>query len=179
MKRIFSVVMGCALITIACAVAVNALSVNQTISNLNIRDANDNPASLPAFGSKVLTIFYNDAEASDISDPISDALKAQNFPESKTLGIGIANLKDSAAPNWLIRKMVQRKIAKYNATILTDVDNTVANVWGLGSCDNKSICVIIGKDKKVKYMKYFDKHNPATQGDINTIVSLVGEQVNK
>jgi len=173
MKRNFIVVMGSVLITLAGFIAVNALSVNQVASNLNIRDANDQPATIPDFGSKVLTIIYGDSDASDISDPISDALKAKNFPESKNRGIGIANLKDSPAPNWLIRKIVQSKIKKYQATILTDVDLTVANSWGLGNCNNKSVFIILGKDKKVKYLKYFDKKNLPTQGDIDFVVNLV------
>lgn len=157
--------------------ALYALSVNQGLSNLNIRDANDKPTSIPDFGSKVLTIFYNDAEASDLSDPMADALKAKNFPESKNRGIGIANLKDSVAPNWLIRKIVRGKIAKYNSTILTDVDQTVARSWGLGDCNNKSICIIVGKDSKVKYVKFMDKYHPATQADIDQVVKVVADLV--
>lgn len=125
----------------------------------------------------MLTVFYNDAEAADLSDPVSDALKAKNYPESKALGVGVANLKDSFAPNSAIRMMMRKKIAKYNATILTDVDRTVAGVWSLGDCNNKSVCVIIGKDKKIKYVKYFDKHHPATQSDIDGRVKLVGDLI--
>ena len=162
---------------IACAVSLSALSVNQSVTNLSIKDANNRPASIPDLGSKVLTIFYNDAEASDLSDPMADALKAKNYPESKTRGIGIANLKDSVAPNWLIRKIVRSKIEKYNSTILTDDNQTIAKAWGLGDCNNKSICIIIGKDSKVKYMKYMDKYHPATQADVNYVVKLVGDLV--
>lgn len=162
---------------VAGTAALYAISVNQPISNLSIRDANDRPSSIPDFGSKVLTIFYNDAEASDLSDPMADALKAKKYPESKTRGIGIANLKDSVAPNWLIRKIVRSKIEKYNSTILTDVDQTLARSWGLGDCNNKSICIIIGKDSKVKYLKFMDKYHPATQADVDYVVKLVGDLV--
>ena len=162
---------------IAGTASLNAISVNQSLSNLNIRDANDKPSSIPDFGSKVLTIFYNDAEESDLSDPMADALKAKNFPESKNRGIGIANLKDSVAPNWLIRQIVRGTIAKYNSTILTDVDLTVPRSWGLGDCNNKSICIIVGKDAKVKYVKYMDKNHPASQADIDQVVKVVSELV--
>lgn len=177
MKRNLIALTGSLLITLFGFIAVNALSVGQVVSNLNIKDANDQPATIPDFGSKVLTIVYGDSDASDYSDPISDALKAKNFPESKNRGIGIANLKDSPVPNWLIRKIVQSKIKKYQATILTDVDLTVANSWGLGSCNNKSVFIILGKDKKIKYIKYFDKKNRPNQGDIDTVVNLVDSLV--
>jgi len=178
MKKKFRILTLClCALMVAGTSALNAISVNQTLSNLTIRDANDNPTTIPDFGSKVLTIFYNDAEASDLSDPMADALKAKNFPASKNRGIGIANLEESVAPNWLIRKIVRKKIAKYNSTILTDVDRTVAKSWGLGYTNNKSICIIIGKDKKVKYVKYMDKKHPATQDDINYVVSVVEKLV--
>ncbi len=178
MKRNFRILALCLCAAIVTAsAALYALSVNQSLSNLSIKDANDQPASIPDFGAKVLTIFYNDAEASDLSDPMSDALKAKNYPETKTRGIGIANLKDSVAPNWLIRKIVKSKIAKYNSTILTDSDLTVARSWGLGDCNNKSICIVIGKDSKVKYMKFMDKYHPASQADIDQVVKVVGDLV--
>ncbi|HOQ12654.1 MAG TPA: YtfJ family protein [Spirochaetota bacterium] len=176
MKR-FSKSLIAFLAVIIASASLYALSVGQSVSNVTIRDANDNPATIPDLGAKVLTIFYNDAEAADISDPMSDALKAKNYPETKTRGIGIANLKDSVAPNWVIRKIVQSKIKKYNSTILTDVNLTLANSWGLGYCNNKSICIIIGKDSKVKYIKYMDKNNPPSQADIDYVVKLVGDLI--
>ncbi len=177
MKKYIRIVALSLLAALAAGTALYAISVNQPLSNLNIKDANDAPTKIPDFGSKVLTIFYNDAEAADLSDPMSDALKARNFPESKNRGIGIANLKDSVAPNWLIRKMIRGKIAKYNTTILTDVDLTVPRSWGLGDCNNKSVCIIIGKDSKVKYVKYLDKYHPATQADIDQVVKVVSDLV--
>jgi uncharacterized protein len=173
MKRNLIAVLGSMMIALIGFVPAHALYVGQTAPNLNIRDANDQPATIPAFGSKVLTVVYGDSDASDISDPISDALKAKNFPESKNIGIGIANLKDSPVPNWVIRGLVKRKIEQYKATILTDVDLTTASTWGLGDCNNKSVFIVIGKDKKVKYIKYFDKYHKPTQDDINTVVALV------
>lgn len=177
MKKYLRIVALSLLAAAVAGTALYAISVNQSLSNLNIKDANDVPARIPDFGSKVLTIFYNDTEAADLSDPMSDALKAKNFPESKNRGIGIANLKDSVAPNWLIRKIIKGKIAKYNTTILTDVDQTVPRSWGLGDCNNKSVCIIIGKDSKVKYVKYLDKYHPATQADIDQVVKVVADLV--
>ena len=177
MKR-KSIILTCSLlITLAGFTAANALSAGQEIANVNIKDANNNPSSIPEFGSKILTIIYCDTDTSDLADPMSDALKAKNYPRTKSIGTGIANLKDSPVPNWVIRKIVQRKIEKYNETILTDVDNTVARSWGLGDCNNKSVFIILGKDKKVKYIKTFDKYNKPTQADCDYVVRLVGDLV--
>ncbi len=173
MKRNLIAVLGSLLITLAGFVALHALSAGQDVSNPSIKDVNSQPASIPDFGAKVLTVVYSDSDASDISDPISDALKAKKFPETKNRGVGIANLKDSPVPNWIIRKIVKGKIEKYQATILLDEDLTVPGAWGLGNVNNKSVFVVIGKDKKVKYIKMFDKNNKPNQGDIDTVVNLV------
>jgi uncharacterized protein len=173
MKRTIIAFTGALLITLTAFIAAHALSVGQTVSNVTIRDAKDKPASIPDLGAKVLTIVYGDSDAADFSDPISDALKAKNFPESKNRGIGIANLQDSPAPNWIIRKIVQSKIEKYKATILTDVDLTFAKEWGLGDCNNKSVFIVVGKDQKVKYINYFHKNKKPGQNDIDTVVNLV------
>ncbi len=173
MKRKSIILISSIILTLAGFIAAYAVSVGQELQNVNIRDAYDKPATIPDFGSKVLTLIYCDTDASDISDPISDALKARNYPKSTNLGIGIADLKNSPVPNWVIRQIIKRKIAKYDATILTDVDLTVAKAWGLGDCNNKSNVIILGKDKKVKYAKTFDKNNKPTQNDIDTVVKLV------
>lgn len=146
-----------------------AISIGQTVSNVKIRDANNKPAYIPNLGSKVLSVFYNDADAADLNDPLADALKAKKFNEAKYQGIGIANLEDSKAPNFIIRKIVQGKIEKYNSTILTDPDLILAKAWNLGNCNNTSVVVIIGKDKKVKYV-----HKGAVRGnEIKKVVDLV------
>lgn len=152
---------------------LDAANVGDTVSNVTIRDAADNPAQVPDLGAKVLTIFYNDADAADLSDPISDALKAKKFPEAQYRGQGIANLKDSKAPNFIIRKVIKGKEQKYNTKILTDPDYSLKNAWGLANCNDASVCMVIGKDRKVKYIKYFRKNAPADAAEIAKIVGLV------
>ena len=174
MKRNFFTILGSVLVIMAGFTMTYALTVGQSVSNLNIRDSKDKPATIPGLGSKVLTIVYTDSDAADICDPISDALKARNYPPAKQLGIGISNMKDSPAPNWLIRKIIDGKIEKYKVPILTDVDLTVPQAWGLGNdVNNKSIFIVIGTDKKVKYVKFFDKYHKPAQADIDTVVNLV------
>jgi len=153
------------------SVFLNAASVGQVLSNVQVRDANNKPATIPHMGTKLISIFYNDADAADINDPLADAIKAKKFPDAKYKGMGIANLKDSKAPNFLIRKIVQGKIKKYNTTILTDPDLILAKKWGLGDCNNTSVFILIGKDNRVKYVK-----KGAIRGEeINKIVNLIEE----
>ena len=82
--------------------------------------------------------------------------------------MGIVNMKDSKAPNFLIRKIIKGKIEKYNTTILTDTD-LILPTAGFGDCNNQSVCVIIGKDKAVKYYK-----NGGVRGaEIDQVVKIV------
>lgn len=154
---------------------VNAASVGQTLSNVKIRNANDNPVWIPDFGKKVLSIFYADPEGADLNDPLADAIKAKKFPKSKYRGIGIANLKDTWKPNSLIRMMVRRKIAKYNSTILTDPNRIVPGKWGLGNCDDTSVVIIIGKDKKVKFIK----KGKVRGSGIVKVLNLIASEIKK
>ncbi len=52
--------------------------------------------------------------------------------------------------NFVIRKIIKGKVEKYKSTILTDIDLTLPNAWGLGNRKGKSVFVLIGKDKKIK-----------------------------
>ncbi len=146
----------------------HAANVGQELSNVQIRDAQNKPAWIPDFGEKVLAVFYNDADEADMNDPLADAIKAKNLAESKYRGIGIADLKDTKAPNFLIRKIIQGKIEKYRSVILTDPDLTLPRAWDLGDCNNTSVVIVIGKDQKVKYIK----KGPIRGAEIDMIVRL-------
>ncbi len=154
-----------------------AAAVGQELSNPQIRDANDNPATIPNFGTHVIALTYADSSASDLGDPLNDAMKAKKYDKNVYQGLGVANMKDSAVPNWVIRKLVRNKIEKYKSTILTDADHTLAKAWGLGNCKDKSVFILIGKDKKVKYIRYTDKTKPWTKPEIDAVLKLVDELI--
>ena len=128
-----------------------ALNIGDTVNDLPLKDANDAPARIPDLGKKTLTLFYTDPDVKDQNDPFADYLKAQNLPKDVYRGIGVVNLKDTWLPNSLIRSLVRDKIKKYDSTILTDPDKTLPSRWGLGNCDDKSVVIVIDKNKKVLY----------------------------
>lgn len=174
------VVFGCAIIAFAVGVgSVNAASVGQEVSNPQIRDANDKPANIPDFGTHVVALTYADSSVSDLGDPLNDAIKAKKYSKDEFSGLGVANMKDSTAPNFLIRKIVKGKIEKYKSVILTDVDLTLAKAWGLGNCKAKSVFVLIGKDKKIKYLRYTDKNNPWNKTEIDAVLKIMDDLIIK
>jgi len=174
------VVFGCAIIAFAAGGEyVNAALVGQELSNPQIRDADDNPATIPDFGTHVIGLFYSDSGASDLGDPLADTIKAKKYSEDVYRGLGVANMKDSAEPNFIIRSIIRGKIEKYKSTILTDVDLTIPQTWGLGNCKNKSVFLLIGKDRKVKYLKFVDKDTPWSSAEINSVIKIIDTLLKK
>ncbi len=142
-----------AVLTLAGYHALHAAAVGQVLQNVTIQDANGKPSQIPQFGKKVISIFYNDANTADIGDPLADAIKAKNYPDLNYDGIGIANCKDSKGlPDWAIRAVLRMKIKKYKSTMLADVNHGIKNAWNLGDCNNTCVVLIIGKDRRVKYV---------------------------
>jgi hypothetical protein len=170
------IVFGCAIIIFTSGVgSVNAAAVGGEVGNVQIRDANNNPSYIPGIGSKVVGLFYTDTESADVGDPLADMIKARNY--DKNTGLGIANLKDSPAPNFIIRSVIQGKIKKYNSVILTDADLTLPKVWGLGYVNDKSVFILIGKDRKVKYIAYKDKNNRWGAAEMNSVIKMIDDLV--
>ena len=166
-----------ALATLAAALASPALAraaeAGELLQNVELRDGSDKAARIPDFGVKVLALFYTDADEKDMNDPLADAIKARKFDETKYRGIGVVNLADSKAPNFLIRRAVREKIEKYKSTILTDPDRSVAAAWKLGDCNNTSVFVLVGKDGKVVH----EQRGPIRGDDIPKIVEMIAKLV--
>lgn len=141
------------LVALLAAGTASAATVGQAVPAVTIRDANDQPASIPDFGSKVLAIFISDPDKADLNDEFADTLKAANLDKSVYRGVGVAELADTILPNSMIRAIVRGKIEKYNATILTDVDHTLPTRWGLGDTNGTGVVVILNKAGVVQYVK--------------------------
>jgi predicted transcriptional regulator len=148
-----------------------AAGVGSVVANVDVRDSVNNAAKIPDLGAKVLTVFYTDADAADLQDPLSDALKAKKYGDVIYRGQGIVNLKDSKAPNWLIRRIIKGKEQKYDTKILTDPDNILKTAWGLADCNNAAVVIVIGKDSKIKYINYLRKTIDAAE--VAKVVALV------
>jgi hypothetical protein len=163
-----------AAVALAATCPAFAASVGDEVQEVPLRDHDDRPAALPDFGAKVLVIFYADADVADMNDPLADALDAKKFDESKYRGMGVANLRDSKAPNFIIRGIIKGKVEKYKSTILSDPDLSLCSAWALGNCNNTSIVLVVGKDKKVKHLQ----RGPIRAKELESFVSLVEGLVN-
>jgi len=161
--------LGAILITILVPIRALALKVGDTVSSVQVRDANNNSAWIPDIGKKVISLFYTDPDVKDQNEKFREELKAQKLDLSKYRGMGVANLKDTWKPNFIIRKVIRGKMEKFKSLILTDTDHTLKNKWNLGDCNEKDVVIIIGKDRKVKYFK----PGPMSEGDRKQALQLV------
>lgn len=152
-----------------------ALKAGDGVSNLKLRDGENEPASIPDFGRKVLTIFYTDPDVKDQNEPFRDALKAAALDKELYRGLGVVNMKDTWKPDFAIRKVIRDKIAKFKSVILADPDYTLRNAWRLGDCDEKDVVIVIGKDSKVKYVKM----GKVAPSEYATIIALIQEEMKK
>lgn len=164
------------------AAPCNEVTVGTTLAAATIQDANKQPAAIPNLGEKVLLVLYTDPDVADQNDPFADMVKAQHFDETYYKSIGIANMADAPAkPNWIIRAIVRSKIKKYNVTILTDPDRSLINQWQLCDCNNKSVVILIGKDKKLKYFKKgsirTDKDPTTGKSEADKVIELLKKEI--
>lgn len=154
MKKLYRAITMFSIITIGAVIAL-AATIGQVVATVQIMDAYKKPVTIPNIGTKVVAVYYNDYEGADVNDPSADVLKNAKLDEKTFYSCGIANLKDN--PMWLadgiVRLVVKGKVEKYKTDIFLDKNHAVKNAWNLGDCDNGSVTIVIGKDKKIKYLK--------------------------
>jgi hypothetical protein len=146
------------------------------LKNPEVRDARDQPATLPEWGKKVLLVMYTDPDEADQNDAFADAVKAADLPKDQFQSMGVANMQDAPAkPNWIIRRVVRKKIEKYNTTILTDPKHLLIDAWNLGKCDDLSVVLLIDKKGTLRYF-HKGKLDDAERGKALTLLrSLIEE----
>jgi len=158
-----------------CSLSAFAVEPGETVKPVELRNYDDSAAPIPDFGKKIIALFYGDADVSDMNDPMADALKAKEFDKTVYRGLGVANMQDSKAPNFLIRSIVKGKVEKYKATILLDQNLSLATAWGFGDCNNTSVFIVIGADEKVKYIH----KGPIRGAEVEAATKLVEGLVNE
>jgi len=150
-----------------------ALKVGDKVKTVKVKDANDNPAWIPDIGRKIVTLFYTDPDEKDMNEPFRNRLKAAKLDKRYYRGMGVANLKDTWKPNWIIRSIIRRKIKKFKSLILTDTDHTLKRRWRLGNCNDKDVVIVIGKDRRVKYIKKYKMSSAAQAKTLKLVKRLI------
>ncbi|MCK7511213.1 MAG: hypothetical protein MZV70_48870 [Desulfobacterales bacterium] len=99
------------------------LKVGDKASDFNLKDSTGKEYSLdhPQFKGKVLYIAYVDPDEKDMNNHVEDALKkereAGGLDKTRYEGFGIANLKATNLPNFIIKSIIKSKQEKTGAII--------------------------------------------------------------
>lgn len=153
--------------------------VGTVVKPLTISDSNDKPKEIPFIGEYVITVFYTDPDVKDVNEPLSVALKEKNYPATKYKGVGIGNCSDTWLPNAAIRMGVRKKQEKYpGAVILLDQGKLVSKEWGLGDCDDAGVVIVIGKDKRIRYVKAV-KTEEESKSIIGQVTKVIDQELAK
>jgi predicted transcriptional regulator len=124
-----------------------------SVKSVTVSDADKNAKAFE-LGGKPTVFYYIDPDASSVNDPLSDEMKSRTLPRDRFTQVAVVNAKDTWIPTATIRSGVRKNNKPNGPLILIDEDKTVANAWGLGDCNNTCILMIIGKDNKVKFVRY-------------------------
>ncbi len=158
--------------TVSAAMAAE-LKVGDKAADFSLKDPAGKAYTLqsPEFKGKVISIFYAGTGEADDNNPAQDALHNDKGLDRKTgyVGIGVANLKSSLVPNFVIKSVIKRKQEKTGATILLDPDYTLINLWGLKN--KASNVVVLDKDRICRYL-YKGK---MPQAEIAKLLSVIKE----
>ncbi|MCP4131640.1 MAG: hypothetical protein GY754_11735 [bacterium] len=158
---------------------LHAASVGQSLGSVKIINPSDKPAWIPQIGKKVLTIMYTDPDEKDVNDPLSNAIKGKNYSKEKYLGIGIGNCKDTWIPNAAIRYKARGKAKQFKGSvILLDEKRAVSKKWGLGNCDDLGVVIVVGKDRKIKFIKKI-KNKAESRAIISAVLKVIDEEIAK
>lgn len=152
------------------------LPVGTVLANIELETAKKQLQFLPDFGQKVVIVFYVDPDKYDINDPVCDAIENSGIG-SELCGIGVVNCADTWIPDGLIRMGIRMKAKQYEgAIILLDYENKMAKDWNLGNCDDASVIIIIGKDRKVKFFKPV-KSEEESEHSISDVLAVLKEEL--
>lgn len=118
-----------------------------------------------------MSILYVDPDEKDLNAHVEDALIKDTGLERNVRykGLGIANLKATKMPNFLLKSVIKSKQEKTGAVVLLDYDYTILNLWGLKN-DTSSV-VILDKQRICRYV-FNGKLPPA---EVEKVLKIIKE----
>jgi predicted transcriptional regulator len=156
MKRIIVCTFLAWMLSVSCASA--ELKVGDKATNFILKDSLGKEYTLisPEFQGRVVYINYADIGSKDMNKHVDDTLKKDPGIDRKNnyVGMGIANMKASIVPDFIIARVIKSKQEETGATILLDDNYIMLTRWGLENkvsnvivLDKKRICRYIYKGK--------------------------------
>jgi predicted transcriptional regulator len=152
MKKILLWVFLALLTSVSFAQAELKVGDRATTFMLNDSLGKDYTLNSPEFQGRVVYINYSDISSKDMNKHVDDSLKGDPGIDRKRsyVGFGIANMKASMVPDFVIARVIKSKQQETGATILLDDNYTILNLWGLQN--NVSNVVVLDKGRICRYI---------------------------
>ncbi len=126
-----------------------------TVSDVKIRDLQNQPIDLPYFREAPLLLFYVDPDHSGQNKDFIAYLEEHPIGGDQIQAYGIVNLADAPMlPNAVVRKMMRSKQEKTGAEMYTDVDHSLRDAWDMGDVNNLFVIIFVNKDCRVEFFRY-------------------------
>jgi predicted transcriptional regulator len=145
-----------ALVWTVSAAGAAELKIGDKAPDFKLKDSTGKEYSLddPRFKGKVLYVAYVDPDEKDTNNHVEDALKRERdsggLDKARYEGFGIANLKATNLPNFIIKALIKSKQEKTGAIVLLDYDYTILNLWGVKN--DASDVVVLDKERICRYI---------------------------
>ncbi len=140
-----------------------AVEPGKSVSNVQIRDLENNPVPLPELGKKIIAIWYTDPDAARQNEKLAKRLKEAKIPWQVFYGYGVANLKDAPLyPDFVVRLALRQQADEIlshdtrvkKAPLFSDPNHILKNAWDLKDTDDNSVVMLIDTSKQIRYIKY-------------------------
>ena len=145
---------SCILFFAAASTGAAELKVGDRAPDFTLKDSTgkDYTMETPPYKGKVISVFYVDPDEKDLNLHLEDALQTDPGLErdKNYKGLGIADLKSTIKPNFILKVIVKNKQEKTGAIVLLDYDWTVLNLWGMAK--DSSTVVILDKERICRYI---------------------------
>jgi len=153
------------------------ITIGQPLSCILLKNTENKSMEIPEIGKKVVIVFYTDPDCKDINDALSEAIGKGGFKD-KIAGIGISNCADSWIPDAIIMKGALKKEKQFpGSVLLIDQDHLLSREWGLGNCNNTSIVIVLGQDRKIRYFKYIKSEEESIKS-IPEVIGIIDKEMN-
>lgn len=156
--------------------SVNAQD-GKALQQVKLVDMNDKPRNIPYMGEKMLFIVYLDPDVEGITDELTDTINKKGFSQAKLGALGVVNCKDTWIPDKAIITKARFMQKKYpESEILLDKSSTLKTNWSIGDCNNVAVIMIVGQDKKIKFIKKV-KTKEEARIQISIIIRLLDSEL--
>lgn len=157
--------------------SLHALQIGSPLPELTLSGDDGGKLDESAFSSntlrgKVHVIFYVDPDEKDLNNPLSEALKAENFDKEHVASVAIINMAATWLPNFAIASSLQSKQEQYPDTLyVKDLVKKGVGVWAIA--DDESDIIITDKAGKVIYLH----QGRVPDETIPSVVTLIKEHL--